>query len=313
MSKQHLHTCLALFLAMSISAPAHATTPTKLTPKSSEHSVIWEGEAMAFEYVPACELDDNGWLPPEVECGRDSVHVRPKVQLYDQVRGESGSYRNAKVDDLEVWVDGATVTGPDRWRFDWRLSDALGESRDKHIRIAVPEVVNSMSLALRRMEPDKNYYSYVLADYDSVTLQHKQRLREALADEAEKKQATYFAVGLVILVIVLAILRKLVPASIRFFRSAKDSAYQKAHKARESVSKATYDYRVNREVERLRLQEEAEKRREVERHKEALNEQLQVALEKEDHEKAQAILKQLAELKAKKAPGDERGEGGPKE
>lgn len=232
MTIKRLPTFLAVFLAVSMSTPTFATTPTRLTPKISEHGVVWEGDAMKFEYVPACELDDNGWLPAEVVCGRDSVHVRPTVRLYDQVQGQSGSYRQAKVDDLEVWVGGATVTGPDRWRFDWRLADALDESRDKHIRVAVPEVVNSMSLALRRMEPKKHYYQYVLADHDLVTFQYKQQLREALADEAEKKQATYFAVGLVILVIVLAILRKLVPASIRFFRSTKESAYQKAHQAR---------------------------------------------------------------------------------
>ena len=312
MVNQFFYAVLALVLAAILGTPAFATTTPRLSSEVTNGRLIWQGEAMSFEYSSGCRIDDYEWWP-EVRCRLDGLTVKPGVQVKDVTPGRTPDNRQAKEEDLKVWVDGVPVSDPDEWRFSERLSDALEESSDNRITIAIPDEVGRVSWMSETREPKMRHFEYVLADYNAATDEYRQEVRAALNMMAREEKQTKIFIGVVALIAIAVILRLLIPASLRAFRSTRTKAYQKAHQARDSISRATYDYRVNREVERMRLQEEAGKRREVEREKEALNDQLQVSLEEEDHEKAQDILKQLADLKTKKVPGDGHEAKGPKE
>jgi hypothetical protein len=317
--KKPLIAVLVSYLATTIFTSAFATTTPRLSPEIGDLEVVWQGQGISFTYRSGCGID--GDFLPEAYCDRDRLSIGTELKVNDLSLGSPEGKRSVQLDEMTVWVDGQKVSGRGSWQYTHRLENALEESADHRIRIAIPYEVGGWHLAiandfkqkdLNDSKPENRYFEFILADYDSVTSDHRQEVYRVLDGVAKEKQGTHILLALVALAFILAILRKLVPASIRAFRSAKSATYQKAHQARESVSRATYDYRVNREVERLRLQEEAERRRDVERQKEALDAQLQEALENEDHEKAQGILGQLADLKRKTAPDDNDGEEDPK-
>jgi len=312
MMKKHLYLILTGCLVASIATSALATTPPRITPEVGDYGVIWQGEGITFEYFPGCTIEDDKWFP-EAYCRQDSLYIESELEIKDLSARSNNDSRPVKMEDLTVWVDGEKVPSSSRWGYGRRLEDTLKGSADKHIAIAIQEEIGGRNfwhqLSNQSSEkPEVRYFEYVLANYDTVTTEHRQEVSRSLNKIAKKRQRTSLFIGLVVFIIVIGILWKLIPASIRMLRSTKMIAYQKAHQAKDSVSKATYDYRINREVERMRLKEEAEKRRDIERQKESFDEQLRVALEEEDHEKAQELLKQLADLKTKKL-GDNPGLG----
>lgn len=247
------------YLLILISATASASGVNELKPRITEAGLTWEGEAVTFTYTRHCRVVDYT-IVPYAKCFRDHVGLASQLLVNDQSLIGRGN-RKVQMEDMSIWVDGAKMRNYNLSNED-ELANALEASESKYVKVSIPRQIGGMdgptySEQPSPPRPEPRVAQYVLSDFEAATKDYSSMLYDQSRKDANELTAMRAAGAVLVLLTGVILIRKAMPTVRRGSRSIMRASVGARH--------MNYNRKLNKRIEEMRLQEEAEKCRDADR------------------------------------------------